>query len=402
TQGSRSREQIGNHTYTVIPLSFTLTAIKTGALNVGPVTASAVIVVPSSNQQQDPFFRQFGFGGFGGEQKQISLATDPQTIQSLPLPTENVPPNFNGAVGHYTMTVTAGPTNLAVGDPITVRVKISGRGAFDSLALPGQPAWKNFKIFPPTSKVETTDRLGIQGSKTFEEIVTPENTDVHELPPFSFSYFDPNQKTYRTLTQPSVQLAVHSGGAVVAPTIAATRAGAENPPAQQYILPVKQQIGSLAAAGAPLVTRPAFLALQAVPVLAFLAAFVWRKRTENLANNPRLRRKRAVEKLIQNGLNDLRKFAAENNSEEFFAMLFHLLQEQLGERLDCPASAITENVIEQNSILRGVPDNLPNELRELFQLCNQARYAPIRGSGELNSVAAKFEKVIQELQNVKA
>ncbi|MGH7954275.1 MAG: BatD family protein, partial [Limisphaerales bacterium] len=42
TQGSRSREQIGNHTYTVIPLSFTLTAIKTGALNVGPVTASAV------------------------------------------------------------------------------------------------------------------------------------------------------------------------------------------------------------------------------------------------------------------------------------------------------------------------------------------------------------------------
>ena len=35
-------------------------------------------------------------------------------------------------------------------------------------------------------------------------------------------------------------------------------------------------------------------AAQAVPVLAFLAAFVWRKRTDNLANNPRLRRQRAV------------------------------------------------------------------------------------------------------------
>ena len=41
-------------------------------------------------------------------------------------------------------------------------------------------------------------------------------------------------------------------------------------------------------------------------------------------------------------------------------------------------------------------------LRELFQLCNQARYAPVRGTSELNSVAAKFEKVVGELQEVKA
>ncbi len=41
-------------------------------------------------------------------------------------------------------------------------------------------------------------------------------------------------------------------------------------------------------------------------------------------------------------------------------------------------------------------------LRELFQLCNQARYAPVRGTSELNSVAAQFEKVICEIQEVKA
>jgi D-arabinose 1-dehydrogenase-like Zn-dependent alcohol dehydrogenase len=98
----------------------------------------------------------------------------------------------------------------------------------------------------------------------------------------------------------------------------------------------------------------------------------------------------------------LRKFAAENNSEEFFALLFRLLQEQLGERLDCPASAITENVIEENFVLRGASDTTRNDLRELFQLCNQARYAPVRGSAELNSVAEKFEKMIHQLQSIKA
>jgi hypothetical protein len=404
-QGSTQRAQIGGRTYSIIPLAITLTVVKTGTLSIGPVTASAVIVLPSSDRSDSSFFQQFGirdpFNNFGGEQKQITLAINPLNVESFPLPAENVPAGFNGAVGDYTMTVTAGPTNMTVGDPITVRVQISGRGALDSLTLPSQTAWQNFKTYPPTSKLETTDQLGLEGTKTFEEIVTPQNTDVHELPPFSFSFFDPEQNTYRTLTQPSVQLVVHPGGAAVMPMIAATKtSGAENPSQSQDILPIKEQLGALEKIGPPLATQPAFVALQSLPVLAFLAAFVWRKRTESLANNPRLRRQRHVLKLIQNGTNDLRRFAAENNSDRFFATLFHLLQEQLGERLDCPASAITEAVIDEHPIFRNAPEATLHALRELFQLCNQARYAPMRTSGELAAVIPQFENAIGELQNL--
>jgi len=78
------------------------------------------------------------------------------------------------------------------------------------------------------------------------------------------------------------------------------------------------------------------------------------------------------------------------------------LQEQLGERLDCPASAITESVVDERLAALGAPEPVLNGLRELFQLCNQARYAPIRGSAELNSVAGQFEKVIGGLRELKA
>jgi hypothetical protein len=137
-------------------------------------------------------------------------------------------------------------------------------------------------------------------------------------------------------------------------------------------------------------------------VLAFFAAFIWRKRTDRLANNPRLRRQRAVATLVRSGVIDLKKFATENKSEEFFALQFRLLQEQLGERLDCPATAITENVIDEHAVLRRASNATRAALHELFQLCNQARYAPVRGTGELNFVVAKFEKVVGELQEVKA
>jgi hypothetical protein len=392
-------EQIGNRVYTVIPASIALTATKTGMASVGPVTGNIVVVLPSSNRGGDPFFRQF-FNT--GEQRQVTLATDTLNVESLPLPTEGALPNFNGAVGDYTMNVTAGPTNVAVGDPITVRVQISGRGALDALTLPDQPAWRDFKAYPPTQNLKTTDQLGIEGTKTFEQIVTPQNTDVHELPAFSFSFFDPGAKTYRTLTQPPVRLAVHSGGTTPAPMIAATKSAGSQAPPPQDILPIKEQFGALVSTGPPLLSRPAFLAAQSLPVLAWLAAFVWRKRADSLANNPRLRRQRRVAALVQDGLDDLHRLAAENNSADFFATLFRLLQEQLGERLDCPSSSITEAVIDERLVLLGTPEPTLAGLRELFQLCNQARYAPMRTSGELAAVIPQFEKAVRELQKVNA
>jgi BatD DUF11 like domain len=398
-QGQQQRAQVGNHVYTVIPLTFALSAMKSGTLSLGPFTANATLVVPSANEQGgDPFFRQF-FNQ--GEQKQISLATEMASVESLPLPEQNKPANFNGAIGDFTMTASVGPTNVTVGDPVTVRLQISGRGALDALTLPDQTALRDFKNFSPTAKITTTDQLGLEGTKTFEEIVTPQNSDVREWPQLSFSFFNPDAGQYHTLTQPAMPLAVHPAGSTPMPTIAANKNSMPENQTPQDILPIKENLGMLAKNSAPLISQTVFLAAQTLPVFAFLAALIWRKRADNLANNPRLRRKLAVEKMIQNGIADLQKFAAENNPDEFFALLFRLLQEQLGERLDCPATAITENVVEENSILRSAPDLTRNDLREMFQLCNQARYAPVRGTSELNSVAGKFEKIVNELQNLK-
>ena len=396
-QGARRREQIGNHVYTVIPMAMPLTAIRSGPLTLGPFTGTVVVALPSANQDGNPFRQFFN----QGEQKQVTLATEPIAVESQPLP-DNKPANFIGAVGDFTMTASAGPTTVTVGDPITVRVQISGRGALDALTLPPQSGWNDFKSFPATSKVETSDQFGLQGSKTFEQIISPQNTDVHVLPQLTFSYFNPDDNQYHTLTQPAVPLTVKAAGATPAPTLAVSKNAAPENQAPQDVLPIKQNIGTLSSATTPLVVQPAFLATQSVPALAFLAALVWRKRTDSLANNPRLRRRRAVAQLIASGMHDLKKYAAANQPDEFFATLFRLLQEQLGERLDCPASAITENVVEEHSLLRGAPNALRDGLREQFQLCNQARYAPVRGTAELNSVAAQFEKLIRELQELKA
>jgi len=142
--------------------------------------------------------------------------------------------------------------------------------------------------------------------------------------------------------------------------------------------------------------------VQSLPALAFLGAVVWRKRTDSLANNPRLRRQRKVQQILRDGLSDLKKFADAKKSDEFFATLFRLLQEQIGERLDLPASAITEAVVDERLKSRGVPEATLSGLHELFQTCNLARYAPVKNSQALAAMIPKLESALNELQKVKA
>jgi hypothetical protein len=390
-QAQQFQRRVGNATYNVVPFSFTLTPVKSGNLAIGPLNGTVVV----HGGQRD-------FWGNFRQRAQVPFTSEPQKLLATSVPTEGAPANFTGAVGNYTMNVNIGPTNVAAGDPITVRVQISGRGALDALMLPEQAGWGDFKSYPPTAKVETSDPLGLQGTKTFEQIISPENADIKELPAFAFSFFDPETKTFRTLSHPPTKLTVRPGGVVVAPSVAvSSKANANETPQQLDIVPIKQRLGPVSRSAAPLLAQPVFLAAQSVPVLAFLAAFVWRKRTDALANNPRLRRQRQVEQTIRAGLEKLRTHAAQNQSDEFFAGMMRLLQERLGERLDCPASAITEAVIDDRLRPRGLPDSTLDELHELFQACNQARYAPVRSAQELGAVIPRLETALRKLAEVR-
>jgi hypothetical protein len=150
-----------------------------------------------------------------------------------------------------------------------------------------------------------------------------------------------------------------------------------------------------------LIQQPWFLAAQSVPVLALLSTVAWRRRADSLANNPRLRRQRHVAQVVREGMQQLPQLATQNKSEEFFATVFRLLQEQLGESLDLPASAITEAVVEERLRPAGVPGPTIDGLQELFQTCNLARYAPVKSSEQLSELVSKVQLVLAELGKVR-
>ena len=383
---------LSNQTYNLVTFKTVVTAVKTGPLPLGPATMPLNIPMPNSRPDI-----------FGNRQmRQINLAADPLTIRVRPLPAENVPPGFSGAVGNYSLNVLAAPTNLAVGDPITVRVQIAGRGLLEALALPAQPAWREFKTYPPSSQIQTTDPQGISGVKNFEQVVIPQNHEITALPPFVFTYFDPALKTYRTLTGRAFPLHITPGATATPPPTLSNLTNANQRAVATDIVRIKPHPGTILAAHSPLLRQGWFLALQLAPPALWLALLIRRRRIETLANSPRLQRQRLVAQLIRDGLPQLRTLAEQKKSDDFFAALFRLLQEQIGERLDLPASSITESIIDERLRARGLTPEASAALHELFQTCNLARYAPFKTTQELAAQIPKLETILTTLQNLGA
>jgi hypothetical protein len=392
-QQQATKIALNNQYYNLLVYKTFVVPAKTGRLSLGPATM--VLAVPHPNARVSLFGEIIDW-------MDATLTTEALPIEVRPLPTNNVPPDFSGAVGSYSLNLALSTNAVTVGDPITLIVQIGGHGPIESLTLSSLDKWRDFKVYPPITKVETTDPFGLDGTKTFEHAVIPENADMKELPPVTFSFFDPEQKSYRTVRHPATPIIVRPGTAPPAqPTIVASAASnANEPKPTAEIVHIKSRLGTLAQIRAPLIEQTWFVALQGVPLLAWISVLLWRKREETLANNPKLRRRRQVAASVRDGLAELRRLAAANQAEEFFATTFRLLQEQLGERLDLPAFAITEAVLEDRLRPCGVAEETLSALAGIFQTCNQARYAPQRNSQELASLAPKVESVLRELQRL--
>jgi tetratricopeptide (TPR) repeat protein len=388
---TESRIRQGNNIYTWLDFRLPATPTRLGKQALGPATWSVTVGVG----------QRFGFGYLGGERTMTATSDSPE-VNVLPVPTNGAPSGFNGAIGEFALTqYEAGPVAVGVGDPITLKIRLAGSGSFDTVTVPtNEPGWREFKTYPATSKFESSDPLQMQGSKYFEEVVTPLNAEIKELPALAFSYFNPATGRFATLRHPPIPLSVHPTAATPQPTIIASATTA--PDAQQQnreIVHIKPLPGTVAALAPPLVRQPVFLMVQAIPPLLWISALLWRRQKDKLANSPRLRRRREVARLVQKGLAALPAHAAANDAEKFHSAVLQLLREQLGERLDLPAPAITEAVLDE---VKGLDDATRNLLRELFHACDQYQYTPEHNSQALASLIPKVKRGLEALQRIPA
>ncbi len=195
-QADENAVMMGGIPYRALAFQSTLSALKPGKYKLGPATSELILDVPlTDSRSQHPFFNQT-------ESRKVKPTCNEIDVTVLPLPTENRPKNFSGVVGEFEMTMTAEPQDLAVGDPISIEISITGTGNFDALTPPTNTDPEPWKSYPPkryrmgSSNVPTPQ--GEQQSIGYNQVIVPKSHATF-IPPFEFSYFSPSKKQYVTL-----------------------------------------------------------------------------------------------------------------------------------------------------------------------------------------------------------
>lgn len=167
-------------------------AKKTGDFHFGPATLKGVFGTTWNRA-----------AGLSGEN--IYAKSGIVTVTVKDAPSEGRPAEYTGAIGIFDLTASIAPAAARVGDPITLTLRLKGKGTLDMAQAPDLEAipeiGENFKVYEAT--VETKGNVRI-----FTYSLRPKRADIARFPPVPLAYFDVDRDRYVTLKTDPIPLKI--------------------------------------------------------------------------------------------------------------------------------------------------------------------------------------------------
>jgi hypothetical protein len=190
----------GGKRYVVRTFTRMMVPVATGHFDLGE---------PSLFCEEAVSFQRDLFGSrVPSQARKLRVAGAPMGLDVQAVPVAGRPASFAGAIGqNFSISVAADRTVLQAGDPVKLSITVHGDGTLDTATLPPLAAAglsdKQFRV-PDNAVAGLTDETG----KHFEVSVRVLDASVREIPPVSYSWFDPATGRFETTHSPPIALSV--------------------------------------------------------------------------------------------------------------------------------------------------------------------------------------------------
>ena len=395
-----TRQQVKGVEAEVFVFSKVLSPQRAGRIRLDPVSVSANLAV--GRVRTSDLFNPYTL-----KYERVSVQSASIELEVLPLPETGKPAEFYGLVGRYTISASAAPTKVSVGDPITVTIRIGGNPYLKAVQWPQleqvPELAANFKI--PSEKASPTIEAAPEGPcKVFTQTLRANSEAVSQIPPIPLAYFDSQRGEYAVVRTDPIPLEV-------APTKMLTNAdlqGAGFTPVNREVEAIRKGLSANYYGPEVLVDQtfslpsamvsPGYAAIWAIPFMGLVASaairLVGRTNPESLA---RRRRRRAAGVAMQ----QLKAIVSADPKQRPELMLA-AMRNYVGDRFDRTGASLTgddcRQVISQALRVAPQPSGVfspqpgaagPAELQtdssfslaaryaDLIAACEGSRYSPL-------------------------
>ncbi len=385
-------------------IAFSATPLKHVALF--PTTAGRLEVeqfaiscsIPKRGRRRGGLFDAFSL--FDRSQTLI-VRSDPIAIEVSPLPEAGRPADFGGSVGSYTIDVSAQPSEVSIGDPVTLRLQIEGSGNIQAVTTSPLAAIDGFQVYEPKRVVtEQVQGQRYGGSVTFEYVLIPERGGRLEIPAAQFSYFDPEDHRYRTAR--SELVSIHSQGEVeTQPTVTYGLTRKEIEEVGRDIRHIKPHVGELSLGNRFLHESPGFWVIQAIAPLAYAGLLVYHRHRRRLEGDRAYARRRGARQRAEHRLIRARELLAEGDSSNFYGQIHQALRSFVADHENLAEAGLSKDSCAETVASWGADDATIRQLSEVLLACEFGRYAPgAADASELGRIHARAEEVISNLREL--
>lgn len=392
-QKSYHVENVNGKSYNCVTWSqYVMFPQLTGTLEIPSITFNGIVLQQNANV--DPFEALFN-GGSGYVEVKKAIKAPSVSIHVDPLPTK--PANFSGGVGTFTISSSIDKATVKAGDPVNVRVVVSGNGNMKLLKQPEINLPKDFDKYDAkvTDKTKLSEN-GVTGNMIYDFLIVPHNMGKYVIPSVSFVYFSTTEKKYKTIATQPIELNVEKGNGRGSDVSDYSKQNdndihdiiKNNPKTDN----VEESIfGSLS-----------YILINTLVFVVFIILVIlFRKRAIALTDTVALREKKA-NKVAAKRLRNAAKLLTSNNSSQFFDEIMRAIWGYISDKFAMPVEQLSRSNIAEKLTERNVSPEVIQSLIEAIDESEYARYAPGDSLGNMQKTYDKATKAIMTIEkNIK-
>jgi hypothetical protein len=333
-----------------------------------------------------------------------ALETLPVTLNVRTLP-DGAPPGFEGAVGNLQITAQTDRTTTPVGEPILLRLTLTGQGNLRLAPAPALRELPGWRLLDRGSDVLTEVVEGVAGgTRTFDYMLIPSQGGSATVPPIELVYYDPGTGVYQIAQTPPIVLTAEGALPTPAPasvlttsvaaepdadvaqaSLSAEAAGADaTSPAAKLAsgaaaLTLMESSGPTRRATPPLTQNPLYWSLWLLPAVALVLGASVRRQARGGVNARRAAHQeaRARARAGSETLRALAPPAAYEGPHEASLAAHRALNDYLVRKLGAATAGLGRSGLTPHLIAHGAPPHLAERVVALLKQGDQARYAPL-------------------------
>jgi hypothetical protein len=391
---SRSLKELEGKTYTVLSLVFRIFPPRAGKWTIERATVVAEVQT-GYKWVTDSFF---GVRRRVPDYERVFAASEPIEVVVKSLPEEGKPAGFTGAVGKFKVSLQTSDTQVKVGDPMLLKVMISGTGLLEKIKRPllsRDPAFaEGFSIN------ESLAPGDISGERvTFEQTIRAKSEDVKEIPALAFPYFNPEEGKYEVARSKPIGITVLPTTEVTAEDV--IRFGADVPGGETTAL-VERPGGILANYVHLDALRNQEVSLRSLWVLIcppalYLSVLAIVSRRRKLSGDVAFARSKSAKKWLKKHLAESRKHLP-GEDRQFYDSVARAVSRFTSDKLNLGTGELTAYDVEVLAGQGKIDEETSRKMAEVLRRCDAARFAPAAGSAEDRmELLRRAEEVIRTL-----